>query len=152
MEKKQIDWKFVIGTILLAAVLIFMILSFWKVVAKQAALVKEEEAREEAEAISAVYVYREEGLLKQGIFVNRETMEIFDAEVPKEGIYNKAGTLIAGDILEEGDYVKIYGDGVMSEDVPMVYEGVTKMQRTGRATLEEAEIYRQAVAEAFENE
>ncbi len=150
MEKKSIDWKFVIGTTLLAGILIFMIASFWKVVAKQAALVKEEEARQEAEAIPAVYVYHEEGLWKQGYFVNRNTMEVFDAEVPKEGIYNKAGTLIAGDVLEEGDYLKIYGDGIMEEGVPMVYRGITKMQRTGRATLEEADVYRRAVAEVLD--
>ena len=57
MEKKQIDWKFVIGTVILAAALILMGSFFWKTVAEQAEIVREEEARYEEEARSAIYMY-----------------------------------------------------------------------------------------------
>ena len=68
------------------------------------------------------------------------------AKVPAEGIYNKNDVLIPGDVLEDGDKVRIFGDHVFSGEgkIP-VYENVVKMQRTGRATLAEAEEYRQKV-------
>ena len=57
MEKKKTDWKFVIGTIILVSVLILMGSFFWRTVARQAAIVKEEEARQENEARHAIYMY-----------------------------------------------------------------------------------------------
>ncbi len=137
------------GMIILAAVLILMAVFFWKTVSQQAAMVKEEEAAEEASAIPAIYMYYGD-TFKTGVFVNMGSKEIFRAEIPKEGLYNKKGTLIPGDILEEGDMVRIYGDNVIeaaAEGELPVYKGVTRMQRSGRATLEEADVYRQIVKE-----
>ena len=147
MKKEPLDIKFIVGTVILVAVLVLMGSFFWRTVADQAAIVKEEEAREEAAARHAIYMYYGQ-YFKKGVFVDMDTEELFSCSVPKNGIYNKNGTLIAGDVLEEGDMVRIYGDNVLSESTPPEYKGVTKMQRTGRATLEEAEVYRKIVTEA----
>ena len=48
-------------------------------------------------------------------------------------------------VLENGDKVKIYGDGIMLESFPGQYPGVTKIQRTGRASLEETQEYEDQV-------
>ena len=73
------------------------------------------------------------------------TKTVFKADIPSEGIYNRNGKLVQGDVLENGDMVKIYGDSVMTRSIPAQYPGVTKMQRMGRATLEEAQPYQQIV-------
>ena len=49
--------------------------------------------------------------------------------------------------MENGDKVKIYGDGIMLESFPGQYPGVTKIQRTGRASLEETQEYEDKVNE-----
>ena len=147
MEKKKTDWKFVIGTIILVSVLILMGSFFWRTVARQAAIVKEEEARQENEARHAIYMYYGK-YFKTGVFVDLDTEEFFTCSIPKEGIFNRNGTLIQGDVLEEGDKVKIYGDNMLSDDAPPVYKNVTRMQRTERASLEEAQVYRKLVEEA----
>ena len=147
MKKEPLDIKFIVGTVILVAVLVLMGSFFWRTVAEQAVIVKEEEAKEEAAARHAIYMYYGK-YFKKGIFVDMDTEELFSCSVPKNGIYNKNGTLIAGDVLEEGDEVRIYGDNVLTDSMPPEYKGVTKMQRTGRATLEEAEVYRKIVEEA----
>ena len=143
MEKEK-DWKFIIGTAVLVAVLVLICAFFWKTVAHQAELVREEEAKEQEEAIRAIYIYAGDAF-KIGVFVDMKTKEIFQTQIPKEGIVNKNGVMIAGDVLEEGDMVKIYGKIEKTEDKPPVYNGVTRMQRNGRATLEEAQEYRNLV-------
>ena len=50
-------------------------------------------------------------------------------------------TAFSGDTLENGDMVKVYGDGNMTKSIPASYPGVTKMKRNGRATLEELQPY-----------
>lgn len=147
MKKEPLDIKFIVGTVILVAVLVLMGSFFWRTVVEQAAIVKEEEAKEEAAARHAIYMYYGK-YFKKGVFVDMDTEELFSCSVPKNGIYNKNGTLIAGDVLEEGDEVRIYGDNILSDSVPPEYKGITKMQRTGRATLEEAEVYRKIVEEA----
>ncbi len=104
MKKEPLDIKFIVGTVILVAVLVLMGSFFWRTVADQAAIVKEEEAREEAAARHAIYMYYGK-YFKKGIFVDMDTEELFSCSVPKNGIYNKNGTLIAGDVLEEGDKV-----------------------------------------------
>ena len=148
MEKKKIDWKFTIGMIVLVAVFCGIAGFFWTTVADQAALVKEEEAKMEENAIHAIYVQTGD-ILKESYFVDMNTHIVFTASIPDKGIYNKKGKLIEGDVLERGDMVKIYGDGAMTMSIPSQYPGVTKMQRTGRATLEETEEYEKIAAESF---
>lgn len=140
MEKKKIDVKFIVGMIIL--LLIFGVVggSFWNMVARQAEKDRQEEARLDQEAIRAICV--EVGdILKTMVFVDMDKKTVFSAEVPKEGIYNQKGVLIAGDTLVNGDMVKIYGDGNMTRSIPAQYPDVTKMKRIGRATLEELQPY-----------
>ena len=136
MKKKERDWKFIIGMVVLIAIFAVMGGAFWNMVGEQ--------AQQEANAIPAIYIETGE-FLKTGIFVNTETGAIFSAKVPEEGIYNKKGKLISDDVLENGDEVKIYGDGIMLESFPGQYPGVTKIQRTGRASLEETQEYENLV-------
>ena len=145
-EKKERDWKFIIGMVVLVAIFAVMGGAFWNMVGKQAQIVKEEEQEQEANAISAIYIETGE-FLKTGLFVDLNNGTIFDAKVRAEGIYNKKGKLIADDVLENGDKVKIYGDGIMLESFPGQYPGVTKIQRTGRASLEETQEYEDKVNE-----
>lgn len=140
MKKEKTDKKMVIGMILLLLIFAFIGGSFWNMVAKQAEQLKEEEALQEAEAISAVYIETGD-ILKLQLFVDMENGTVFTAQIPEKGIYNKNGKLIEGDVLEIGDTVKIYGDGIMTRSDPARYPGVEKMQRTGRASLEDTQKY-----------
>ena len=144
LEKKKVDIKFTIGMIILVAVFVVMGSSFWKVVALQAEKDMAEEARQEEEAIRAICVEAGE-LLKEQVFVDMDTKTVFKADIPKEGIYNRNDKLIAGDVLENGDMVKIYGENILTRSLPAQYPGVTKMKRMGRATLEELEPYLEIV-------
>ena len=125
MEKKEIDVKFIVGIIILLIIFGVVGGSFWNLVARQAEKDKQEAG----------------DLLKEMVFVDMEKKTVFKADIPKEGIYNRNDKLIAGDTLENGDMVKIYGDGIMTRSIPAQYPGVTKMKRNGRATLEELQPY-----------
>lgn len=140
MEKKEIDVKFIVGIIILLVIFGVVGGSFWNLVAKQAEKDKLEEARLEKEAICAIYVEAGD-VLKEMVFVDMDKKTVFKADIPKEGIYNRNDKLISGDTLENGDMVKIYGDGIMTRSIPATYPGVTKMKRNGRATLEELQPY-----------
>lgn len=144
MEKKKTDIKFAVGMLILIAVLVGIGSSFWKVVALQAEKDMAEEARQEQEAIRAICVETGD-VLKEQVFVDMDTKTVFKANIPKEGIYNRNDKLIAGDVLENGDMVRIYGDNIMTRSIPAQYPGVTKMKRMGRATLEELEPYLEIV-------
>ena len=143
-NKKERDCKFIIGMIVLLAIFAVMGGAFLNMVGKQAQMVREEEQKEEANAISAIYIETGE-FLKTGVFVDLNNGTIFSADIPAEGIYNKKGKLISDDVLENGDKVKIYGDGIMLESFTGQYPGVTKIQRTGRASLEETQEYEDQV-------
>lgn len=148
MKEEKRDYKMIVGMIVLLGVLVLIAGSFWSVVAKQAELVRQEEEQEDGEALSAIYI-ETGGSLKLQVFVDMENGTIFTAPVPEAGIYNKNGTLVKDDVLENGDTVKIYGDGMMAESFPGQYNGVTKIQRTGRASLEETQKYMDMVEEAL---
>ncbi len=150
MNKGERDWKFIIGMIVLIGIFVVLGGAFWNMVGEQAQIVKDEEAKQEADAISAIYIEAGE-LLKTGLFVDLDNGNIFEAKVPAEGIYNKKGKLISDDVLENGDKVKIYGDGIMLESFPGQYPNVTKMQRTGRASLEETQKYQDKVNELLDH-
>ena len=65
-NKKERDWKFIIGMIVLLAIFAVMGGAFWNMVGKQAQIVREEEQKEEANAISAIYIETGE-FLKTGV-------------------------------------------------------------------------------------
>lgn len=146
--KKNIDFRFIGGMAVLIALFAVIAGGFWSMVAKQAQIIKEEEKQQEEQAISAVYIETGD-VFKHQVFVDMDTNMIFTAQAPPEGIYNKNGTLIPGEVPEDGDIIKIYGDGVMGTSDPAVYSGVEKMQRIGRTSLEEADRYKKLVEEAF---
>ncbi len=150
MEKEPRDWKMIIGIGILLVVFAIVGGSFWKMVGKQAELVAEQEKKEEEEAITAIYIEAGE-TLKQPVFVDTKTETVFTAKVPEDGIYNKKGTLIEGDVLEVGDVVKVYGDGIMTLSLPGNYPGVTKMKRVRRASLEETEKYKKMIEELMDS-
>lgn len=138
--EKEIDVKFIVGIVILLVIFGVVGGSFWNLVARQAQKDKQEEARLENEAIRAIYVEAGD-ILKEMVFVDMDKKTVFKAAIPKEGIYNKNDKLIAGDTLENGDMVKIYGDRNMTRSIPAQYPGITKMKRNGRASLEELQPY-----------
>ena len=75
-NKKERDWKFIIGMIVLLAIFAVMGGAFWNMVGKQAQMVREEEQKEEANAISAIYIETGE-FLKTGVFVDLNNGTIF---------------------------------------------------------------------------
>ena len=123
MEKKEIDVKFIVGIVILLVIFGVVGGSFWNMVARQAQKDKLEEARLENEAIRAIYVEAGD-ILKEMVFVDMDKKTVFKAAIPKEGIYNKNDKLIAGDTLENGDMVKIYGDRNMTRSIPAQYPGI----------------------------
>lgn len=148
---EKTDVKMVVGMIIFVAILVVMGGSFWKMVGEQAEKMKEEEALEEASAISAIYVETGEFFKKQ-FFVDMENGTVFTASIPENGIYNKKGKLIEDDVLENGDMIKVYGNGIMTRSDPAQYSGVTKIQRTGRASLEELQKYLDEVESRYGTE
>lgn len=146
-EEKR-DWKMIIGMTLFILILVVIGGSFWKMVGKEAEKVKEEEARAEAEAITAIYLETGD-FFKMPLFADMVNGGFFTADIPKEGIYNKKGKLIEDDVLEIGDVVKVYGNGIMTRSEPGQYAGVTKMQRVRRADLEETQEYLDAAEELY---
>ena len=75
-NKKERDWKFIIGMIVLLAIFAVMGGAFWNMVGKQAQMVREEEQKEEANAISAIYIETGE-FLKYRSFCGSEQWNYF---------------------------------------------------------------------------
>lgn len=145
-EKEKLDIKFIVGMLILILFLGGICGGFWGTVSKQAKLVKEEEAREEANAVNAMYIEIGD-FEKKGYFVDMESHTVFTAEIPKNGIMNQKGRWIKDDVLQTGDEVRIYGEGLDStgDTTVAAYENVTKMQRIERATLEQVQPYLELV-------
>lgn len=143
MEKKR-DAKMIAGMAGLILVFVLAAGAFWTAVIYQSQKVQEDEG----EYISAIYVVTE-GILKMQVFVDIEQGTIFTAPIPDEGIYSEDDKPVSGDVLENGDMVKIYGDGIMAESFPGQYNGVTKIRRNGRASEETIEEYTDMVEGSF---
>ena len=143
-EKKR-DVKFIVGMIILAAMLVFMGGGFWTMVMRQAEMDKARELEEEAYAIRAICLKAGEGGADPLLWDMEDSYE-FQAVMPS-GVVNRKGALIRGDFLEYGDMVRILGGNMKEGEIP-VLENITRMERLGRATLEEASAYEKA-REAF---
>ena len=145
-ERNKPDIPFIIGLIVLILVIGLISGFFWQTVARQAEEERIEKQNrlelEKQEAVSAIVVEYGE-TLKAQVYVNLDTEEVFRSTVPEEGIYNRAGVLIPGDVLEYGDTVRIYG-GTWTDtgktDLPVLQEP-DRMERTGRADLAFAQTY-----------
>lgn len=141
------DVKFIVGMVILIAVMVFIGGNFWRIVAINAEKDKEAERLRREQAVEAIVLTYGE-MLKKTVFVDMETDQIFSCEVPREGIFNRNGVLIRGDVLDYGDMVRIYGDGEMKgEEPPYELGGIEKMERIGRATLDVAKEYQDIVDE-----
>lgn len=147
-KRGKTDMKMVLGIIIMVIIFGFIGGSFWNMVGKEAEKIRKEEAVQEDEAISAIYIETGE-FFKLQMFADLENGMTFTAHVPAEGIYSKNGKLVEGDTLELGDTVKIYGDGIMTRSEPAKYPGVTKMVRTGRASLEDTQRYLDEVEKRY---
>ena len=56
---------------------------------------------------------------------------------------------ITSEILKAGDYVDVYGDGIMLESYPGQYPGVSKMVVTGEGTADEVKQYQDVIDMVF---
>ena len=142
-NKKERDWKFIIGMIVLLAIFAVMGGAFWNMVGKQ----HRWSGRKSRKRSKCYFcnLYRDRRISEDRSFCGSEQWNYFQRRHTGGGIYNKKGKLISDDVLENGDKVKIYGDGIMLESFPGQYPGVTKIQRTGRASLEETQEYEDQV-------
>ena len=143
------DVSFIVGMVILIAVMVFVGGNFWRIVAINAEKDLEAERLLKEQAVEAIILSYGD-LLKVSVFVDMETEDVFTCDIPKEGIYNRNGVLIRGDVLEYGDMVRIYGDPELSGDhPPYSYGKVQKMERIGRADLEIAKDYQTIVDETL---
>ena len=156
-ERKKPDLPFIIGLIVLILVIGLISGSFWQTVARQAEEERMEEQKrleqEKQEAVSAIVAEYGE-TLKAQVYVNLDTEEVFRSSVPVEGIYNRAGVLIPGDVLEYGDMVRIYGgnwEDPGDTDLP-VLQDPARMERTGRADLSFAQTYQDIADSRWEEQ
>ena len=146
--KKERDTRFIVGMILLAVILILLSAGFWSTVARQAELEKAQERFQEQTA-RKVIVLKYGDVLKSRVFLDMDTYEAFEADIPGEGIYNANNILIKGDEVLYGDILWVYGDNSLVEangGIPR-YPGITKMQRISRADLEQADRYQKILEE-----
>ncbi len=142
------DVKFIAGMIVMAAVLLLMAGGFWTMVARQAELDRIQERTAQESARKSI-VLKSDGELKYRIFLDMASREVFEADIPSEGIYNSRGVLIQGDELLYGDIVRIYGDNELTGEGIPYYPGITRMERVSRADLEEAERYQRIADEVL---
>jgi len=154
-EKNKPDIPFIAGLTVLIMVMCLTAGFFWQTVARQAEEEREAEKmrreQELQEAVSAIAVEYGNPLKKQ-VCVNLDTEEVFKCAVPEEGIYNRNGALIPGDVLEYGDMIRICGGTWKDagEDGLPVLENPDRMERTSRADLHFAQTY-QDIADELES-
>lgn len=146
--KKKRDMKMIIGMTVLVVVFLLISGAFWVSVSREAAREKEAQQEEENSAITAIYLENGD-LLKTQVFVDMENETIFTAPIPEDGILDENGKSTGETSLENGDIVRIYGDGIMTMSFPGQYNGVTKIKKTGHASNEELEKYSELVQSAF---
>lgn len=115
----------------------------------QTATVQTEISRESSEEVSDV----QHCLLLAGkngtwLLADRENGTVFTTEVPSD-LTDESGKKISAEILKAGDYVDVYGDGIMLESYPGQYPGVNKMVVTGKGTTDELKQYQDVIDMVF---
>ena len=115
----------------------------------QTATVQTEISRESSEEVSDV----QHCLLLAGkngtwLLADRENGTVFTTEVPSD-LTDESGKKISAEILKAGDYVDVYGDGIMLESYPGQYPGVNKMVVTGEGTTDELKQYQDVIDMVF---
>ncbi len=146
MEKKT-DKKFIVGMVLLVGMILLLMGGFWSTVIRQAKIDAIQEQQEEQMARRAICLqYGEE--MKAAVFWDMDEAICFTADTPA-GIYNRNDVFVRGDVLEYGDMVRIYGGELVEAEFPPSLTGLKKMERLGRATLEEASAYQEELDAAL---
>lgn len=82
------------------------------------------------------------------LLADRENGSVFTTEVPSD-LTDESGKKISAEILKAGDYVDVYGDGIMLESYPGQYPGVNKMVVTGEGTTDELKQYQDVIDMVF---
>lgn len=82
------------------------------------------------------------------LLADRDNGTVFTTEVPND-LTDESGKKITSEILKAGDYVDIYGDGIMLESYPGQYPGVNKMVVTGEGTEDELKQYQDVIDMVF---
>ena len=70
------------------------------------------------------------------------------ASIPND-LKDNDGKKITSENLKAGDYVDVYGDGIMLESYPGQYPGVSKMVVTGEGTADEVKQYQDVIDMVF---
>lgn len=82
------------------------------------------------------------------LLADRENGTVFTTEVPSD-LTDESGKKISAETLKAGDYVDVYGDGIMLESYPGQYPGVNKMVVTGEGTTDELKQYQDVIDMVF---
>lgn len=103
--------------------------------------------KEEIPTVEGVYLtYGEEQEFY--IFADIKNETLFEAEIPDGKLFDKNGEKISKENLQAGDTIEIYGNGAVTQSLPLQYAGVTKMVRTEKGDQKIAEKY-QPLIDAF---
>lgn len=82
------------------------------------------------------------------LLADRDNGTVFTTSVPND-LTDNDGKKISAEILKAGDYVDVYGDGIMLESYPGQYPGVNKMVVTGEGTEDELKQYQDVIDMVF---
>ena len=74
------------------------------------------------------------------LLADRDNGTVFTTSIPND-LKDNDGKKITSENLKAGDYVDVYGDGIMLESYPGQYPGVSKMVVTGEGTADEVKQY-----------
>ena len=82
------------------------------------------------------------------LLADRDNGTVFTTEIPND-LTDESGKKITSEILKAGDYVDVYGDGIMLESYPGQYPGVNKMVVAGEGTEDELKQYQDIIDMVF---
>lgn len=100
---------------------------------------------DEVSAAQHVFAGREERHMASG---RQRQRTVFTTSIPND-LKDNDGKKITSEILKAGDYVDVYGDGIMLESYPGQYPGVSKMVVTGEGTADEVKQYQDVIDMVF---
>lgn len=82
------------------------------------------------------------------LLADRDNGTVFTTSIPND-LTDNDGKKITSEILKAGDYVDVYGDGIMLQSYPGQYPGVNKMVVTGEGTEDELKQYQDVIDMVF---
>ena len=87
-------------------------------------------------SMKALYLENQTG---DFLFVDLTNETPFMGTIPEGGVYNEKEEMIAGEDLESGDVVSVWGNGVVAQSYPAQYNGITKIQVEEKDSQKEKE-------------